>query len=59
MFSNAELPTARASRSTMAGEVWVRTRGMDTHVTHGLEVWNTCKELRDSRSKTEASRAAT
>jgi hypothetical protein len=35
MFSNAELPTARASRSTMAGEVWVRTRGMDTHVTHG------------------------
>jgi hypothetical protein len=59
MFSNAELPTARASRSTTAGEVRVRTRGMDTHVTHGLEVWNTCKELSDSRLKAEANRAAT
>jgi hypothetical protein len=58
MFSNAELPTARASRSTTAGEVLVRTRGMDTHVTHGLEVWNACRELRDTRSKAEASRAA-
>jgi hypothetical protein len=59
MFSNADLPTARTSRSTTAGEVWVRTRGMDTHVTHGLEVWNACKELRDSRSKAKASPAAT
>jgi hypothetical protein len=38
MFSGAELPTARASRSATAGEVRVRTRGLDTHVTHGLEV---------------------
>jgi hypothetical protein len=59
MFSNADLPTARTSRSTTAGEVRVRTRGMDTHVTHGLEVWNACKELRDSRSKAEAICAAT
>jgi hypothetical protein len=59
MFSNAELPTARASRLTTAGEVRVKTRGMDTHVTHGLEIWNTCKELRDSRTKAEASHAAT
>jgi hypothetical protein len=51
MFSGAELPTA--------GEVRVRTRGLDTHVTHGLEVWNACRELRDSRSKAEACRAAT
>jgi hypothetical protein len=57
--SNADLPTARTSRSTTAGEVRVRTRGMNTHVTHGLEVWNACKELRDSRSKAEPSRAAT
>jgi hypothetical protein len=54
MFSGAKLPTARASRSTTAGEVRVRTRGLDTHVTHGLEVWNACRELRDSRSKAEA-----
>jgi hypothetical protein len=59
MFSGAELPTARALRSTTAGEVWVRTRGLDTHVTHSLEVWNACRELRDSRSKAEAFRAAT
>jgi hypothetical protein len=49
MFGSANLPTARTSRETTAGEVWVRTRGMDTQVTHGLEVWNACKELRDSR----------
>jgi hypothetical protein len=59
MFSGAELPTARTSRSTTAGEVWVRTRGLDTHVTHGLEWWNACRELRDSRSKAEACCAAT
>jgi hypothetical protein len=59
MFSSANLPTAQTSRATTAGEVRVRTRGMDTHVTHGLEVWNACKELRGSRSKAEASRAAT
>jgi hypothetical protein len=59
MFSNADLPTARTSRSTTAGEIRVRTRGMDTQVTHSLEVWNACKELRDSRSKAEAICAAT
>jgi hypothetical protein len=57
-FDSANLPTARTSRATTAGEVRVRTRGMDTHVTHGLEVWNACKELRDSRLRAEASRAA-
>jgi hypothetical protein len=59
MFSGAELPTTRMSRSTTAGEVRVRTRGLDNHVMHGLEAWNTCRELRDSRTKAEACRAAT
>jgi hypothetical protein len=59
MFSGAELPTARSLRSAMAGEVRVRTRGLDTHVAHGLEAWNACRELRDSRTKAEACRAAT
>jgi hypothetical protein len=59
MISGAELPTEGASRSTTAGEVRVRTRGLDTHVMHGLEVWNACRELRDSRTKAEACRAAT
>jgi hypothetical protein len=59
MFSNANMTTAQTLRSTMAGEVRVRTRGMDTHVTHGLEVWNACKELRGLRSKAQANRAAT
>jgi hypothetical protein len=39
MFSGAELPTARSSRLARAGEVRVRTRGLDTHVTgsrHGM-----------------------
>jgi hypothetical protein len=59
MFSGAELPTALTSRSTTAGEVRVRSRGLDTHLTHGLEVWNACRELRNSRSKAEACHAAT
>jgi hypothetical protein len=58
MFGSVIVPTARTSRATTAGEIRVRTRGMDTHVTHGLEVWNACKELRDSRSRAEASCAA-
>jgi hypothetical protein len=58
MFGSVNLPTARSSRATTAGEVRVRTRGMDTHLMHGLEVWNACKELCDSKSKAEASRAA-
>jgi hypothetical protein len=53
MFGSANLPTAQTSRASTAGEVRVRTRGMDTHVTLGLEVWNTCKELLDSRSRVE------
>jgi hypothetical protein len=59
MFSGAELPTARLSRSATAGKVRVRMRGLDTHITHGLEAWNACRELRDSRTKAEACRAAT
>jgi hypothetical protein len=58
MFSGAELPTW-SSRSATAGEVRVRTRGLDTHITHGLEAWNKCSELHDSRTKAEACRAAT
>jgi hypothetical protein len=58
MFSGAELPR-RSSRSATAGKVRVRTRGLDTHFTHGLEAWNACRELRDSRTKAEACREAT
>jgi hypothetical protein len=43
MFRGAELPMANASRSTTAGEVRVRTRGFDTHVTYGLDAWNACR----------------
>jgi hypothetical protein len=53
------LEAARSSRSATPGEVRVRTRGLDTHVTHELKVWNACRELRDSRTKAEACRAAT
>jgi hypothetical protein len=59
MLSGSELPKARVSRSATAGEVRVRTRGLDTHVTHGLEAWNGCRDLRDSRTKAEACRGAT
>jgi hypothetical protein len=59
MFCSVDLPpAARPTRAAMAGEVLVRTRGMDTHVTHGLEVWNACAELRDARTKAEANQAA-
>jgi hypothetical protein len=58
MFGSVNLPTTRPSRSTTAGEVRVRTRGMDTHVTQGLEVWNACTALRNSKPKAEASCAA-
>jgi hypothetical protein len=59
MFGNSNAPTVRPTRVTAAGEVRVPTRGLDTLVTHALETWNTCAELRDSKSKTEANRAAT
>jgi hypothetical protein len=58
MFGSVNLPTVRPSRATMAGEVRVRTRRMQTHVTHGLEVWNVCTALCDLKSKAEASRSA-
>jgi hypothetical protein len=59
MFRSVDLPApARTTRAATAGEVWVRTRGRDTHVTHGLEVWNACAMLRSARSKAEANRAA-
>jgi hypothetical protein len=32
---------------------------MDTLVTHALKTWNVCAELRDSKTKAEANRAAT
>jgi hypothetical protein len=59
MFGGAELPTAPSSRSSTAGKVRVRTRGLDTHVTHRLEAWNACRELRYSRTKAETCTAAT
>jgi hypothetical protein len=60
MFGKVDQPsTARPTRATTAGEVRVPTRGIDTHVTHGLKTWNACAELRDARSKAEANRAAT
>jgi hypothetical protein len=59
MFGNGGAPTTRSNRATAAGEVRVPTRGMDTLVTHALETWNSSAELRDSKSKAEANRAAT
>jgi hypothetical protein len=58
MFNDTEFPATPASRLTRAGEVQVRTRGLDTRLTHSLEVWNACRELCDSRSKAEACCAA-
>jgi hypothetical protein len=59
MFGSVNLPApAKPSRATTAGEVWVRTRGMDKQVTHSLEVWNACTALCNAKSKAEASRAA-
>jgi hypothetical protein len=59
MLGNGNAPTVRPTRVTAAGEVRVPTRGMNTLVTHALENWNTCAELRDSKWKAEASRVAT
>jgi hypothetical protein len=60
MFGSVDLTApARPSRAATAGEVRVRTRGIvDTHMTHGLEVWNGCVALRNAKSKAKASRAA-
>jgi hypothetical protein len=59
MFDSGNALTVRLTRATTVGEVWVPTRGMKTLVTHALETWNAYAELRNSKSKTEASRAAT
>jgi hypothetical protein len=59
MFYSSDALMARLTRATAAGEVRVPTRGIDTLVTHGLKTWNVCTELRNSKSKAEASRAAT
>jgi hypothetical protein len=59
MFGNGSAPTARPTRATAAGEVRVTTRGMDTVATHALETWNVRAELRDSKTKVKANRAAT
>jgi uncharacterized membrane protein (UPF0136 family) len=58
-FNSGNALTARPTRATAAGEVRVPTRVMNTLVTHVLETWNACTELRNSKSKAKASRAAT
>jgi metal-dependent amidase/aminoacylase/carboxypeptidase family protein len=59
MFDSGNALTVRPTRATAAGEVRVPTRGVNTLVTHALENWNSCAELRKSTTKAEASRAAT
>jgi hypothetical protein len=59
MFGNSKAPTVRPTRATAEGEVRVPTRSVNIAVTHALETWNTCAELRDLKSKAEASRVAT
>jgi hypothetical protein len=59
MFGSGNAPTVRPTRTKAAGEVRVPARGMNTLVTHALKTLNACAELRDSKSKAEASRAAT
>jgi hypothetical protein len=56
---NQPATTTRPTKATTAGRVRVLTRGMDTLVTHALETWNACAELRDARTKAEANRAST
>jgi hypothetical protein len=60
MFGNVTQPAkTRPTRATVAGEVRVPMRGMDTLVTYALATWNACAELQDTRTKAEANRAAT
>jgi hypothetical protein len=59
MFDSGKALTVRPTRATTGGDVRVPTRGMKTLVTHVLETWNACAELRNSKSKAQASRAAT
>jgi hypothetical protein len=59
MFDSGNTLMVRPNRATAAGEVRVPTRGVITLVTHALETWNSWAELRKSRTKAEAIRAAT
>jgi hypothetical protein len=59
MFDSRNALTVRLTRATTAGEVRVPMRGVKTLVTHALETWSACAELRNSKLKAEASRAAT
>jgi hypothetical protein len=59
MFGSGNALTIRPTRATAAGEVRVPTRGVNTLVTHALEIWNLCTNLRNSKLKAKASRAAT
>jgi hypothetical protein len=47
-----------ATRATAAGEVRVQTRGVKMFVTHELQIWNSCAELRDAPTKAKANKAA-
>jgi hypothetical protein len=58
MFDRGKASTARPTRATTAGEVRVLTSSIKTLVTHALETSNSCTELRNSKSKAKASRAA-
>jgi hypothetical protein len=51
MFGSGNAPTVRPTRATAAGEVRVPTRCVNTLVTHALETWKACAELRDAKSK--------
>jgi hypothetical protein len=51
--------TTRPTRAKAAGEVHVPTRGVKTLMTHALEIWNSCSELRDASTKAKAIRVAT
>jgi metal-dependent amidase/aminoacylase/carboxypeptidase family protein len=59
MFNSGNALTVRPTRATTAGEVRVPTRGVKTLVTHALKTVNESAELRNSKLKAEASRAAT
>jgi hypothetical protein len=59
MFGSGNALTVRPTRVTAAGEARVPRRGVKTLLTHALDTWNACTELRNSTTKVEASRAAT
>jgi hypothetical protein len=49
----------KAARPTAAGEVRVQTRVKNTFLTHALEIWNSCAELRGAATMAKADKAAT